>query len=179
MDTLSCWKCFYYLFAHCVHQPTHTKFLAFYFHPQDMILMLSVSYTLTYSIFFIFHGAQEIHLHSACPLPEPQTSLFRKLSVLISSVGKTGFQGYFPICILVFWFLTVRELLTLKLAHFKWFITFYPQKRTFAVGTWEEYSALLSETEALKFNSKIIVDKSPSENNFNLQRAVSVSVMFY
>lgn len=47
------------------------------------------------------------------------------------------------------------------------------------MGTREEYSALLSEREALKFNSKIIVDKSSSENHFNLQKAVNVSVMFY
>lgn len=47
------------------------------------------------------------------------------------------------------------------------------------VGTLEEYSALFSEKEALKFNSKIIVDKSSLDNNLNLQKAVNVSVMFY
>lgn len=133
LNLSSCWKCFYYLFTHCVHRPTHTKFLAFSFHPQDIVLMLSVRFTLTYSIsHFSLCSGDSFTL--CLSLPEPKTSLFRKtaerqirkLSVLISSVGKTWFQCYFPICILALWFLTVRESLTLKLAHFKWFITFYP-----------------------------------------------------
>lgn len=117
----------------CAPANTH-KVLAFYFRPQDIVLMLSVHYTLTYSIFhFSLCSGDSFTL--CLSLPEPKSSLFRKTLERQTKQKALCFVKFcredlisvlFPNLYSSSLVFKSQGTPYIKVSTFKWFIIFYP-----------------------------------------------------